>query len=290
MTANARNGLALANGQWRNRPQQGTLQVAVLNLMPTKLTTELQFLKRFDNLATDVTVSFLYPASHHFKGIAPAVIKKHYLSLAQVQDNYFDGLVVTGAPVEQLPFEAVDYWQEFRQILTWAQHHVCETLFECWAAQAGLFIDFAIQKRQLASKLFGVYAANQVNSRSRLARDFGAGGLIKMPQSRHSASVLDPHHLPGDLAIIAASKGAGPLILRSHQRCHTYITGHPEYDRDTLAKEYYRDQKKRRAIHAPQNYFINGTGGPVNYSWQDSAQLIYQNWFTIIKQESRLLI
>lgn len=278
MTANAHNGLAIIEHQWQNHQQTKPLQLLVLNLMPTKVATERQFLKQFDRLSNDVELTFLYPASHHFKGTPVNLISRHYFNFSQVRDRYFDGLIITGAPVEKLPFRQVDYWREFCQILVWAQQHVKETLFECWAAQAGLFVDFTIPKHLLPGKLFGVYTASRVNRKSRLARGLGAGGLIKMPQSRHSASAIDRHHLPGDLQIIADSREAGPMILRSHRFRHTYITGHPEYDRDTLAKEYYRDRQKKRAIHAPQHYFANTATGQVDYSWRSTARSIYQNW------------
>lgn len=282
MTANAQNGLAIIKKQWQNHQQTTPLQLLVLNLMPTKVTTELQFLKRFNNLSTDVTLTFLYPATHRFKGTPVDVIRNHYFDLDQVKGRYFDGLIITGAPVEKLPFKQVDYWRELCHIIAWANHHVRETLFECWAAQAGLFVDFNIPKCILNSKLFGIFTATTVNPLSRLARDFGAGGLIKMPQSRHSASILDRHHLPGDLKIIADSKEAGPMILRSHRFHHTYITGHPEYDCDTLAQEYHRDQKKRRAIQAPLHYFTNEAAGQINYSWQSASHSIYQNWLNTL--------
>lgn len=282
MTANAENGLAIIRKQWQNHQQVNPLHLLVLNLMPTKVTTEVQFLKRFNCLSRDVTLTFLYPVTHHFKGTSADLIRYHYFNLSQIKERHFDGLIVTGAPVEKLPFNQVDYWKELRSIISWANHHVRESLFECWAAQAGLFVDFNVPKRVLKSKLFGIFTATDINPLSRLARDFGAGGLIKMPQSRHSTSILDRRHLPGDLKIIADSKEAGPMILRSHGFHHTYITGHPEYDSDTLAKEYYRDQKKRRAIHAPLHYFTNEASGKINYSWQSASHSIYQNWLNTI--------
>lgn len=282
MTANARNGLAISNGQWVNHCQTVAKQLLVLNLMPTKVTTELQFLKQFDQLGADVELTFLYPTSHRFKGTPANVISCHYASLAQIRHSTFAGLIVTGAPVEKLNFTQVDYWQEFRQILAWSQSHVHETLFECWAAQAGLFVDFTIPKRLLPSKLFGIYTANRIDHLSGLTEGLGAGGVVKMPQSRHSTSIIDRHRLPGDLQIIADSKEAGPLILRSNRLHHTYITGHPEYSRDTLAKEYYRDQRKHQAIHPPRHYFQNEATGEVNYSWQPTSHSLYQNWLNTL--------
>lgn len=282
MTANAQNGFAIIKKQWQNHQQTAPLQLLVLNLMPTKLTTELQFLSRFNHLSSDVTLTFLYPATHHFKGTPLGIIRKTYLNFDQIKDRHFDGLIITGAPVEQLPFKQVDYWPELCRIIAWANHHVHETLFECWAAQAGLFVDFNISKRTLSNKLFGIFTATSIDPSSRLSLNMGAGGLIKMPQSRHSASILDRHHLPGDLKIIVDSVEAGPMLLRSHRRHHTYITGHPEYSCDTLAKEYYRDQKKRRTIQVPLHYFKNEATDQINYSWPAASHSIYQNWLNTL--------
>lgn len=278
ISANARNGLALANGCWHNHRQECPVRLLVLNLMPTKVTTELQFLKQFDRLDRDVELIFLYPTSHRFKGTATAVIRQHYASLAQVASEHFAGLIITGAPVEKLPFSQVDYWPELGKIITWAHRHVRETLLECWAAQAGLYLDFAIPKRRLAQKLFGVFSADRVAVDTDLGR--GLVARASMPQSRHSTSVIDRRHLPGDLQIIADSAVAGPFILRSAAVHHTYITGHPEYDRDTLAKEYARDRQRKEGIQVPQHYFDKN--GEINYSWNPTAQLIYQNWLNII--------
>lgn len=277
MAANARNGLAIANNKWQNQQLIQPLHLLVLNLMPTKITTELQFLKQFNHLSADVQLTFLYPASHHFKGTQTKIMTDSYFNFVQVKAHHYDGLIITGAPVEKLPFTQVDYWQEFCQIIAWTHHHVLESLFECWAAQAGLFIDFAIPKRCLKNKLFGVFTATTPY--------LGTGGIIKMPQSRHSTSILDPYNLPADLQILANSKEVGPMILQSRHLHHTYITGHPEYDRDTLAKEYQRDQQKHLAIQIPQHYFTDENNDQVNYSWQSTAHLIYQNWLNTITNE-----
>lgn len=274
MTANATNGFLLRNGEWHNHFQLNPLSIVVVNLMPTKEATERQFLTQFNQLDHDVEITFVYPATHHFKGTPFSVISRVYQSLVEIEGQTFDGVIITGAPVEKLPFQQVDYWEEFQTICDWAERHAHQTLLECWAAQAGLYHDFAITKHPVSHKIFGIYQADQIAPE--LANDFGAGGLLKMPQSRHTNSDIDPLRLPGDLQIVASNNQIGPLILKSHQHHRTYITGHPEYEVDTLAGEYYRDRKKRLPIRQPLHYF--NSNGKINFSWKTSSNIIYQNW------------
>lgn len=280
MTANAHNGLAIANKCWQNNSQLNPIRILVLNLMPTKLTTELQFLNNFNNCQAEVDFTFLYPETHHFKGISEQKIRNNYVSFNQIKERYFDGLIITGAPVEKLSFDQIDYWREFTHILTWAQSHVKETLLECWAAQAGLYTNFGIKKKVLNKKIFGVFTADEINYSSKLTQNLKITDSIKMPQSRHSQSVINQGNLPSELKIIASNNEAGPMILRSHN-C-TYITGHPEYDKNTLALEYKRDKTKGYTINAPQHYFSNKENTEINFSWKHSTNIIFQNWLNII--------
>lgn len=280
MTTNAQNGLAIAKKCWKNSSQRNPINILILNLMPTKLITELQFLNNFNNCQTEVNLTFLYPETHHFKGISKQTISNNYASFNQIKAKYFDGLIITGAPVEKLSFSQIDYWQEFNHILTWAQLHVKETLLECWAAQAGLYTNFGIKKEVLNKKIFGIFTADEINYSSKLTQNFKINNSIKMPQSRHSQSIIDQENLPSELKIIASNKESGPMILQSHN--FTYITGHPEYDKNTLALEYNRDKEKGSTIDPPQHYFINKENTEVNFSWKNSANLIFQNWLNII--------
>lgn len=282
MTTNAQNGLAIAKKCWQNHLQKNALRILVLNLMPTKLTTELQFLNNFNRYSNDVNLTFLYPETHHFKGISSEVIHDNYVNFDQINNRYFDGLIITGAPIEKLSFSEIDYWQEFNQILTWAQSHVKEILLECWAAQAGLYANFGIKKQVLNKKIFGIFAADKVDYSSKLTRNFKVNNLIRMPQSRHSQSLISPENLPSGLKIVASSHEAGPMILRS-RKC-TYITGHPEYDKDTLAQEYFRDKEKGYSINIPQHYFDNKENTRINFSWKSSTNLIFQNWLSLIAE------
>lgn len=285
MTANALNGFLNAGQKWINHDVTNPLSILVLNLMPTRENTEHQFLTRFNEISTDAELTFMYPQSHHFRGTSREAIERDYVCLDQIKDLHFDGLIVTGAPVETLPFNQVDYWNEIKTIIDWSRTHVTECLYECWAAQACLFHDFGIRKHQLISKLFGIFTAEAVDSESPIARGFGAGGLLKMPQSRHTGIVLDEDHLPDGLTVDVSSSEAGPFILSAQGIHSTYITGHPEYSEGTLALEYYRDMYEQMPIRLPKNYFIDQDSGTVDYSWKNSSIQIYENWTRIIEKK-----
>jgi len=283
MTVTVVNGLLKAQHQWFDQPAGASaMRILILNLMPTKLTTERQFLQRFAALNEDVAVTFMYPATHHFKSVPRALVAENYVTLADVADQQFDGLIVTGAPVEQLPFEAVDYWQEFETIVTWAQTHVTNTLFECWAAQAGLYAQFNIRKRLVAQKIFGIFQATTVNNHSRLVHGLQGRDSLKMPQSRHTQLDL-PTDLPADLQVVAANDEIGPLILTSPQQRAVYVTGHPEYEAETLANEYFRDLRKQLPIKLPQHYFADQALQKIRYSWRSASCQFYQNWLESLK-------
>lgn len=278
MTANAINGFLHAEKKWQNHQVNNPVTILVLNLMPTKRDTEYQFLTNFNRLDTDVTLTFMYPYSHQFKGTSRRAIEADYVCWNQIADRYYDGLIITGAPIEKLAFHQVDYFDELKQIIQWGHSHVKQQLHECWAAQAGLFLDFGIQKHLLPHKLFGIFTATQVNHESPLARGFGAGGLLKMPQSRHTEVILDDRHLPADLTLIATAPQSGPIVLSSDRYQTTYVTGHPEYQEKTLANEYYRDLAKNLPITLPLNYFSDPVRGSVDYSWRDASKKLYENW------------
>lgn len=275
MTTNANNGLLLAHNQWQNSKLLHPLKILLLNLMPNKATTEHQFLKSFNDLNQDVSFTFTYPESHVFKGIARQQIETSYISFTAAAKNDYDALIITGAPVETLNFNQVDYWTEFKQIIQWSHTHVRETLFECWAAQAALALEFNAKKVDLAQKVFGVYSATHVNHE--YINGLSAGGLLKMPQSRHTR--IDP---PNEVTTIASNDAIGAIILQSSNLHQTYLTGHPEYDTDTLKKEYERDLKKNLSISAPKNYF--NQHHQIQNTWKNSSHLIYQNWLNLIRK------
>lgn len=284
MTVNVVNGLLKAEQQWSNQPQRETVtRLLILNLMPNKLTTERQFLNRLATLTDDeLEVTFMYPTTHQFKSLPRQLVADNYVSLADVADDHYDGLIVTGAPVEQLAFEDVDYWDEFQEIVDWAQTHVTQILFECWAAQAALYDQFKIKKQLVAQKVFGIYQATTVAPQSRLVSGLSTGGLLKMPQSRHTRLML-PTTLPNDLQIVAANSEIGPLILTAPGQKSVYVTGHPEYEVDTLANEYFRDRRKQLPIKRPAHYFVDQSGQQIRYSWKTASCQFYQNWIDTLK-------
>lgn len=275
MVANAKNGFLITNGSWQNHYLNHPLSILVANLMPNKEETERQFLESFNNLESDVELTFLYPATHHFKHVSFSAIAKAYVCLADIENCSFDGLIITGAPVEQFDFQQVDYWEEFQTLCDWAQRHTNQTLLECWAALGGLYNDFQINKRSLGQKIFGIYSATNTNPNEPCSN-------LTIPQSRH-ATVDAPDELPAGLEVVATNDQIGPLIYQSRCKHRTYITGHPEYEAQTLANEYYRDLKKRLPIQEPQNYFSDVQTGEINYSWRSSSQQLYQSWLNTIE-------
>lgn len=256
------------------------VKVLVVNLMPNKLETERQFTELFSQLTVDVQVTFARMASHQSKHISESdFAKAGYATLSDLQNSYFDGLVVTGAPVEEMAFEDVDYWSEFKDFLDWRETHVRESIFECWAAQAGLYADFAIQKQVLPSKLFGVYRC-QINALTSLTAGFDN---LSMPQSRHSTltAIDDP-----EVDVLASDPEAGPVVMHAVKTRSTYISGHPEYETNTLFNEFHRDMEKGLPIRLPKRYF--SAAEPAN-TWRGDSVQLYNNWVASLKRvESRV--
>ncbi|MTV82099.1 homoserine O-acetyltransferase/O-succinyltransferase family protein [Secundilactobacillus folii] len=253
------------------------VKLLVVNLMPNKLETERQFVHLFSHLSLDVEVTFLRMASHHSKHTSETALQSAYAVLDDVYDQHFDGMVVTGAPVEQIQFEDVDYWPEFKALLDWRNKHVQQSILECWAAQAGIYADFGINKRVIPSKLFGVYRC-EINARTALTAGFKQ---LSMPQSRHATleNISDPR-----LNVLASDPEAGPVVLASEVTHSTYISGHPEYETQTLNNEFHRDQEKGLPIQLPVNYFSQAK--PTN-TWQDDSFHLYDNWIHSLRVKVR---
>ncbi|WP_165964787.1 homoserine O-acetyltransferase/O-succinyltransferase family protein [Periweissella cryptocerci] len=245
-------------------------QIVILNLMPNRLETEKQFASIFNDLDGDVELTFMYAATHHFKGVARDEIAKTYVNLAQIDQQYFDGLIITGAPVEKLDYAQVDYFAEFRAILRWAKTHVNQTLLECWAAQAGLNHYYATKKYVLPQKLFGVFG-DEVTGITTLTK--GIGQFI-VPHSRHS-NVLVKQHV--DLKILIKDAVAGPVLLQDVKRRVTFMQGHPEYFADTLWHEFERDLRAGKQVAVPQNY--EKSSG----NWLETSHKFYQNWLDLMR-------
>jgi homoserine O-succinyltransferase/O-acetyltransferase len=253
------------------------LKVAILNLMPTKIQTEIQLLRLLGNSALQVDVTLLHMASHDSKNTASEHLINHYSSFAQVRRRKFDGLIITGAPVEQLPFEQVDYWPELTDIMDWANESVYSTFHICWGAQAGLFHRYGVPKYPLRDKKFGVFYHRVLDKNNRLMRGFDDEFLA--PHSRHTEirrSDIEPIR---QLAILAESEEAGVYLVATHDGRHVFVTGHSEYDALTLKSEYDRDIEKGLPINIPANYYPGDDPSRTpRVGWRGHANLLFVNW------------
>ncbi|NQP59784.1 homoserine O-succinyltransferase [Streptococcus suis] len=253
------------------------IKILILNLMPQKIVTETQLLRLLANTPLQLEVEFLYMASHESKNTHSDHLKQFYKTFEQVKDSYFDGLIVTGAPVENLPFEAVDYWSELVSVLEWSKNHVFSTLHICWGAQAGLYARYGVQKHNMNRKLSGVYRQDVVNNTNPLMRGFDDD--FQSPHSRYTeVKAADISHL-NDLEILSCGEEVGLSILASKNLREVYSFGHLEYDRDTLAKEYQRDCLAGKNPHIPENYFRNDDPSTrPALSWNLPAAQFFTNW------------
>ncbi len=253
------------------------IKILILNLMPQKIVTETQLLRLLANTPLQLEVEFLYMASHESKNTHSDHLEQFYKTFEQVKDSYFDGLIVTGAPVENLPFEAVDYWSELVSVLEWSNNHVFSTLHICWGAQAGLYARYGVQKHNMNRKLSGIYRQDVVKNTNPLMRGFD--DEFQSPHSRYTeVKAADISHL-NDLEILSCGEEVGLSILASKNLREVYSFGHLEYDRDTLAKEYQRDCLAGKNPHIPENYFRNEDPSTrPALSWNLPAAQFFTNW------------
>jgi homoserine O-succinyltransferase/O-acetyltransferase len=265
-------------GEERARHQDiRPLRLAILNLMPTKIATETQLLRLIGNSPLQVDVTLMHTASHESVNVAAEHLIAHYKSFAQVRRRKFDGLVITGAPVELLPFEEVDYWPELTGILDWAESNVFSMLYICWGAQAGLYHHYGIPKYSLTDKLFGVFPHRVLNRYHKLMRGFD--DVFPAPHSRYTEVRRAEIQKVPELEILAESDEAGIYIVASRDGRHTFVTGHSEYDPLTLNGEYERDIAKNLPIRIPANYFPNDDPSqPPRVGWRAHANLLFANW------------
>ncbi|MEW5827341.1 MAG: homoserine O-succinyltransferase [Chloroflexota bacterium] len=253
------------------------LKVAILNLMPTKIETETQLLRLLGNSALQVEITLLQTASYQPRNTAADHLVTHYKTFAQVRRQKFDGLVVTGAPVEQLDFEEVDYWDELRSVMDWAETNVFSTFYICWAAQAGLYHRYRIPKHPLADKMFGVFPHRVLRRNEKLLRGFD--DEFYAPHSRHTEVRAGDIAGVGDLKLLAASDEAGVYLVASQDGRHVFVTGHSEYDPLTLKAEYERDVSRGLPIRVPRNYYPgDDPSRPPLVRWRGHANLLYSNW------------
>ena len=259
------------------------LRVAILNLMPTKIETETQILRLISKSPLQVSCDFMRVSSHESKNTSADHLVKFYDTFDAYRDENYDGLIVTGAPVEHLPFDDVDYWDELCEIMDWSQEHVFSTMFLCWGAMAGLYHYYGIPKKLLPAKLFGVFPQRLCDEYSFLTNGFDE--MHNMPHSRHA--MLDAAELAQhpELKVLSEGFTSGPALIATRDFHEIYVTGHFEYGRDTLADEYWRDFHKGLPIRLPENYFPddNPENQPI-FTWRSHANLLYRNWLNWVYQ------
>jgi homoserine O-succinyltransferase len=261
------------------------LRLLILNLMPTKIVTETQLLRKLSNSPLQVEVEFLQTISHTSKNVDPEHLASFYTSFDSVRDQHFDGMIITGAPVENLEFEAVDYWPELCDIMEWTSQNVYSTLHICWGAQAALYYHYGVPKYPLGPKLSGVFQHKSLNSQCPLFRGFD--DEFYMPHSRYTEVLESDILAVPELELLSVSDDAGVFAVKSADNRRVFITGHPEYDADTLALEYSRDIEKGLPVDIPKNYFPGDdpTAPPFVY-WRAHAQLLYSNWLNYYVYQS----
>ncbi len=253
------------------------LKIAIMNLMPTKIATETQLLRLLGNSPLQVDITLLHPEMHMSKNISTEHLDRFYQTFGDIKSQKFDGLIITGAPVENLPFEEVDYWQELAEVLEWSKNHVYSTLHICWGAQAGLHYHYGIPKHPLEEKLFGVFQHSIASHNSKLLRGFDE--IFSAPHSRHTGVSREDIAANPELEILSESEEAGVYIAASKNGRQIFVTGHSEYDALTLKQEYDRDVKNGLNIKIPKNYFLKDdpSKSPV-VTWRSHANLLFSNW------------
>ena len=253
------------------------LEIAILNLMPTKEETETQFMRLLSNSPLQVNVTLVYTESYKSKNTAAAHLERFYKRFEDIKDKHFDGMIITGAPVETMPFEEVAYWGELKKIFDFAEKKVTSTIYICWGAQAALYYYYGIEKYLLPTKLFGVFPHKKIlDQHDPLLK--GIDDVFYIPHSRHTTVYMEDVKKVSDLIVLSESEYTGLSIAKSRDNKKIFLTGHMEYDRYTLKKEYDRDVAKGLPIHPPFNYFTDSSCSEVKVTWTSAANLFYTNW------------
>lgn len=261
------------------------LRIAIMNLMPTKEATETQLLRLLGNTPLQVDPVLLTTASYTPTHTAPEYLETFYSTFDQVRNERFDGLIVTGAPVEQMPFEEVQYWKELTELFEWSKTHVYSSFYICWAAQAALYYHYGIQKYELGYKLFGVYRHRTRVRNNRLLRGFD--DVFNVPHSRYTGVHKEDIEKQKELQLLSDSDEAGLYLAANQDLTQIFATGHSEYDPDTLEKEYLRDVEKGLNVCAPENYYPGGdTRQPPLMTWRSHANLLFGNWLNCVYQDT----
>ena len=253
------------------------IKIGLLNLMPLKEDTELQILRSLSNTPLQVDVTFVMVSSHEAKNTPTSHLNQFYNRFGEIRDEKFDGFIITGAPVEQIPFEEVDYWEELKQIMEWTKTHVTSTLHLCWGAQAGMYYHFGIDKKPLPEKAFGLFWHKVLNRKIPLVRGFDDCFLA--PHSRHTEVPMEAVRADERITILAESDEVGLFLAMADDGRQIFVMGHPEYDRVTLDGEYKRDLSKGLEIAMPKNYYPDDDPNKTPLlKWRATANNLYTNW------------
>lgn len=253
------------------------LKIVILNLMPLKQQTETQLLRMLSNSPLQLEITLLNPESYQSKNTSSDHLLAFYTTFDKIRKNKFDGMIITGAPVEQMPFEEVAYWQELTEIMEWTKHNVTSTFHICWGAQAGLYYHYGVEKEPLPQKMFGIFKHNVLKAHCPLLRGFDDEFLV--PHSRHTTVSKESIVNNPDLELLSESNESGVYIAMSKDEKHIFVTGHSEYDAHTLKQEYVRDKEKGLDIEIPKNYFpSDDEKKQPPATWRSHAHLLYSNW------------
>ena len=253
------------------------LKIAIVNLMPTKETTETQLLRLLGNTPLQIDISLVRMENHEATHVSEEHLEKFYIPSSEIFKHRYDGMIITGAPVEQMPFEDVDYWSELCDIMDYARKNVYSTLYICWGAQAGLYHNYGIKKLPLEKKAFGIIKNHKTTENERLLRGFD--DIFPVPTSRHTTVGRNSILKVSDLEVLAENSAQEITLCKSSDNRSIFMMGHLEYDTETLSKEYWRDKNKGLAIDLPVNYFpdVDASKLPVN-TWRSTAHLFFSNW------------
>lgn len=253
------------------------LKIAILNIMPLKHDTEIHLMRALSNTPLQVDITFVCLESHVSKNTPASHLNKFYSKFSEIKDSHFDGLIITGAPVEQLDFKEVNYWDELKEIMDWSNENVTSTLHICWGAQAGLYHHYGVSKVQLEKKVFGIFEHKVIHRKVPLMRGFD--DVFLAPHSRYTEVLREDIAANKDLVILAESDQVGVFIVMGKDGKHIFVIGHPEYDRDTLDVEYKRDLEKGIPIDIPKNYYRDDNPeNPPLLTWRAHSNGLYTNW------------
>ncbi|MCD8205057.1 MAG: homoserine O-succinyltransferase [Clostridia bacterium] len=254
------------------------IEIAILNLMPTKEDTETQFMRLLSNSPLQINITLVKTSSYTSTHTAAAHLERFYKYFDEIKERRFDGMIITGAPVECMRFEDVAYWKELEAIFDWTTKNVTSTLFVCWAAQAALYYFYGVDKHPLSEKCFGIFAHHKTKKGEAEPLLRGISDTFHIPHSRHTVINEDDVKKIEGLSVLAKSKKAGAAIMKSDDNTKVFVTGHMEYDRDTLKKEYERDLAKGIDLKPPENYFSDKAKTRIKMNWTSTSNLFYINW------------